>query len=471
MTRSPSGPLALLFAGAVSALLLGAPRATAALDEPGRLWLVGQRAFEDRLNGVARVSLERLVDRYPSDSRYGDALLLLGKVRFAEGALEPALAAFRQARSLTPPPGEPDEARFWEAETLFRLGRYDAARGAYDGLVAANAASRFAPDSLYGLAWSELELKHRDAAINAFRQLVTAFPEHATVPSATYYLARSLVDAKRYDEAIGLLRGYRERYPKSKHIAEALYLQGYARIAAGERNDGIADLRAFVTQYPQHELANQARRTIVERLLKDGRKDELAEEYKSLMAQEPRTAEGLYDAGFIAARLSRPRDSEVAWTALRKDFPDHPLAVRASLDLAQGAFGRGSFKEAATLARGAAKSDDTGVRAQAQLLLGESELKQKRPSPALQAFQAAVQAAGSDDPAVRYRALAGAGLSLEEQGKLSEAIRYYDQVAADCPDQELRAWARARKTAVAAQLKPQPAPAKPAPKPRAVAPR
>jgi tetratricopeptide (TPR) repeat protein len=189
------------------------------------------------------------------------------------------------------------------------------------------------------------------------------------------------------------------------------------------------------------------------------------------MAQEPRTAEGLYDAGFIAARLSRPRDSEVAWTALRKDFPDHPLAARASLDLAQGAFGRGSFKEAATLARGAAKSDDTGVRAQAQLLLGESELKQKRPSPALQAFQAAAQAAGSDDPAVRYRALAGAGLSLEEQGKLSEAIRYYDQVAADCPDQELRAWARARKTAVAAQLKPQPAPAKPAPKPRAVAPR
>src|SRR4030095_14354674 len=197
MPRSPSGPLALLFAGAVSALLLGAPRATAALDEPGRLWLVGQRAFEDRLNGVARVSLERLVDRYPSDSRYGDAVLLLGKVRFAEGALEPALAAFRQARALTPPPGEPDEARFWEAETLFRMGRFDAARGAYDAVVAANPASRFATDSL----------------------------DHPPVGPATDYLARSLVDAKRYDEAVGLLRGYGERYPKSRLIPDALYLQ------------------------------------------------------------------------------------------------------------------------------------------------------------------------------------------------------------------------------------------------------
>jgi TolA-binding protein len=299
---------------------------------------------------------------------------------------------------------------------------------------------------------------------------VSAFPDHATVPSATYYLARALVDAKRYDEAIGLLRGYPERYPKSKHIPEALYLQGYARITAGERNEGIADLRAFVAKYPQHDLANQARRTVVERLLKDGRKDELAEEYKLLMAQEPRTAESLYDAGFIATRLNRPKDSEAAWTALRKDFPDHPLAARASLDLAQAAFGRGSFKDAASLARVAAKSDDTGVRAQAQLLVGESELKQKRASPALQAFRAAAEAS-ADDAAVRYRALAGAGLALEEQGKLSEAIRYYDQVAADCPDKELRAWARTRKTAVAAQLKPQPPPDKPAPKPRAVAPR
>ena len=470
MTRSPSRPLALLLASAASALLLGAPEPAAALDEAGRLWLVGERAFEDRLNWVARVSLERLVERYPTDKRAGQAALLLGKVRLAEGQFEPALAAFRQAKSFNPPPGEPDEARFWEAETLFRMGRFEAARGAYDGVVAANAASRYAPDALYGMAWSELELKRRDAAIKAFRQLISAYPEHGTVAPATYYLARTLVDAKRYDEAAGLLRGYGERYPKSRLIPDALYLQGLSRISAGERDEGISDLRQFIARYPQHELANQARRTIVERLLKDGRKDELAEEYRTLMAQSPPTAEGVYDAGFIATRLGRTRDAEAAWAALRKEFPDHPLAARASLEMAQGAFGRNAFKDAATLARGAAKSDDTGVRAQAQLLVGESELKLKRPAPALVAFREAAEVAGSEDPAVRYRALAGAGLALEDQGKLSDAMRYYDQVAADCPDKELRAWAKTRKSAVAAQLKPaSPAPSapKPAAKPRA----
>lgn len=467
MTRSPSGPLALLLAGAASALLLGASAATAAVDEAGRLWLVGERAFEDRLNTVARVSLERLIERHPSDPRVPQATLLLGKVRFAERSYEPALAAFRQARAMTPPPGEPEEARYWEAETLFRMGRFDAARGAYDALIAANAASKFAPDAYYGLAWSELELKHREPAVNAFRQLITAYPDHVHVPPATYYLARTLVDAKRYEEALALLRGYPERYPTSKLVPDARYLLGVARISSGDRSEGIADLRAFIAANPQHELANQARRLIVEQLLKDGRKEDLAEEYKTLMAQSPHTPEGVYDAGFIATRLGRPRDADLAWAALRKEFPDHPLAARASLDLAQSAFGRGNLKDAVALARGAAKSEDPAVRAQAELLIGESELKQKRPAPALQAFRAAAEAAGSEEPAVRFRALAGAGLALEEQGKLAEAIRYYDQVAADCPDKELRAWARTRKTAVATQLKPapkpSPAPAKPAP--------
>ncbi|HEX4994829.1 MAG TPA: tetratricopeptide repeat protein [Methylomirabilota bacterium] len=424
---------------------------------------MGERAFEDKRHAVSRASLERLIQRFPADARIPEATLLLGKVRLAQGGYEPALAAFRQAQTLTPPPGRPEEPRFWEAETLFRMGRYDAARAVYDALIAANAASPFAPDALYGLAWSQLELKRREGAVAAFRQLLEAFPEHVTAPSATYHLARALVEGKRHDEAIGLLRPFPEKYRDSKLVPDARYLLGVASLGAGHASEGIAELRAFISAYPGHGLANQARRTLVDRLVKEGRKDDLAQEYKTLMAQSPPTAEGIYDAGFIATRLGRPRDAEAAWSSLRKDFPDHPLAARASYDLAQGAFGRGSFKDAAALARGAAKSPDEAVRAQAQLLVGESELKLKRPAPAHPAFQAAVEGAGSRDPAVRFRALAGSGLALEEQGKLADSLRYYDQVAADAPDKELRAWAKARRTAVAAQLNP--VATKPAPKP------
>ncbi len=437
---------------ALACAALGAPPATA-LEERERLLLVGERAFHDRLHSLSRKTLERFLERFPSDARAPEATLLLGKARLALGALEAALEAFRRAQGFSPPPGQPEEARFWEGETLFRLRRFEAARAVYERLLADNAAAPLAPDALYGLGWAQLELKRREPAITAFRQLVEAFPEHPSVPSATVYLARMLVEAKRFEEAAGLLRSFAERHPDHALLPDARYLLGFARVSAGQTSEGLADLRAFITAHPAHELTGQARRVVVDAVVREGRKDELAREYNNLMAQSPRTAEALYDAGVVASQLGRPRDAESAWTALRTEFPKHALATRASLDLAQSAFGRSAFKDALALARAAARSEEEPVRAQAFLLAGESELKLKHYPQAHQAFESAAESAG-EDAVVRYRALAGSGLALEEQGQWQQAARHYDEVATGSPDTELQRWAKARRAALGPKLKP-----------------
>lgn len=448
----PAVAVALLALGAAG--LGGAPRASA-IEPADRLWLVGERALQDRLYPLSRRTLEALIERYPADPRIPEAVLLLGKARLGQGALEGALEAFRRAQAFSPRPGKPEEARFWEGETLFRLKRYKEAREVHDRLLADNAASPFAPDALYGLAWAERELRHPEAAAVAFKNLITAFPEHGTVPAATVHLARTLVELERAEEAVPLLRGFVDKHPEHALLPEARYLLGLARVSAGQTAEGVGDLRAFAAAYPKHALVPQARRLVVDTLLKEGKKTELAEEYKALVALSPQTAESRYDAGVIASRLGRGRDAESAWKGLRSEFPDHPLAARASLDLAQSAFGRSAYKDAVPLARAAAKSEEPAVRAQALLLVGESELKLKRFPAAHEAFKGAAEAAG-EDAGVRFRALAGSGLALEEQGRLSQAVKYYDQVAAASPDKELRAWAKARRSAVAAKLKPAP---------------
>ncbi len=95
------------------------------------------------------------------------------------------------------------------------------------------------------------------------------------------------------------------------------------------------------------------------------------------------------------------------------------------------------------------------MRGEGLLLLGESELRLKRYPAALQAFQSALQG-GELESGLRFRALAGSGLALEEQQKWAQAARYYDEVAAGSPDKTLRAWAKERRAAVAGKLKPAP---------------
>ena len=452
-----------LAVGPLLAALLAWPGSALAVSEPERLWTVGDRAFQDGLFAQSRRMLERLVERYPSDSRVPDATLLLGKARLSQGQPEAALQAFRQAQTFSPVPGRPDEARFWEGETLFRMKRYPEARAIYDRILTDNPNSPSAPDAVYGLAWVNLELKRRDQAVTEFRRLLSSYPEHANVPSATFYLARTLVELKRPDEAIGLLRGFVSKYPDHRLLPEARYTLGQALVAGGQTDEGVGELRAFAKAYPNSDLAPTARRSVVDTLVRQGKKGELAEEYKALIAQSPATAEGLYDAGLVASKLGRPRDADSAWARLRKDFPDHPLSGRVSLEMAQSAFAKNSFKDAATLARAASRSPEDAVRGEAFVLLGESELKQRRHAAAVAAFKSAAEAPALE-PALRYRALAGTGLAHEEQRQWSQAAKFYEEVASKSPDKTLASWAKERLAAVHANLKSDQGSAKPAPK-------
>ncbi|MBI3028627.1 MAG: tetratricopeptide repeat protein [Candidatus Rokubacteria bacterium] len=439
--------------GMASLIYSGGPPPAWAIAEADRLWLVGEHAFADRLYAVSRRALERFIRGYPNEARVGAATLLLGKSQFGLGEFEAALESFKRAQRLAPPPGRPEEARFWEGETLFRLKRYAEAHAVYDALLAANAAAPAAPDAMYGLAWADLELKRPEAAAAAFRQFLAAWPDSPLAPSATFYLARTLVELKKPGDAMVLLAPFASRYPTHPLIADVQYLLGWSRLAAGKTSEGLQDLREFVAAHPRHELALAARRAIADALLKGGTKAELAQEYQSLIAQSPPAAEGLYDAGRIAQQLGRQKDAEQAWRRLRTEFPKHALAPRASLDLAQAAFKRSQFKDAAALARPASESDDEAVRVEALLIVGESELKQRRFQPALKAFQTAAAAEGAD-LALRFRALAGSGLAHEGLGQIPEAARLYAEVAADSPDKALKQWAKERLAAVRAKSKP-----------------
>src|SRR5206468_2782382 len=164
----------------------------------------------------------------------------------------------------------------------------------------------------------------------------------------------------------------------------------------------------FVAAAPNHELAPAARRMITETLARSGDRSEMQDAYKALMEQTPPTPEALYDAASLAGRLGRPSDQEAAWRRLRKEFPDHALAARAALDLANAAFKRKDWKEAAAQANAAARSSEDGVRAEALGLAGESELKLGRHSVAAKAFEA-VGGVKNVEAGVRHRGLARAG--------------------------------------------------------------
>lgn len=434
-----------------------------AIDEPERLWLVGERAFADGLYPVARRALERFVERSPMDERAPRALLMLGKSLLTLGELDAALDAFRRSGTGAPRPGVGLETKFWEAETLFRLKRYAEASAAYDDVLRNDASAPFAPDALYGFGWTQLELKRPEPAVTAFRDFLQTWREHTLAPSATYHLARALIELKRYAEALPVLADLPQKHPGHPLADDAEYLHALARLQSGDTRGGLAAMRAFVDAHPNHPAAGEGRKLLRDTLARTADKTQLQDVYASLMSQSPPTAEALAEALTIARRLGRPRDEDAAWRKLRSDFPDHPLTHRTAFELATAAFKKKEWKEAASYAETASRSPDDAARAEAWLLAGESDLKLRKFPAAVKAFEE-VGGIANAEPGVRYRALAGLGLAREEQKEWRAALTAYEAVAAKSPDSALRQWARERAGAVKAQLAKPPAP--PATKPK-----
>jgi TolA-binding protein len=441
-----------MVAGFVALLVLApAVSPVSALEEADRLFLVGERALADRFFPVARRALERFVSQYPGDVRQARALLMLGKVRLALGDPQSALEALLRAQGGLSVTAEVQEVKFWQAETFFRLKRFSESRAAYDEVVRTDAAGPLAPDALYGFAWSELELKHPEPAATALRDFLTTWPEHALAPAATLQLARALVDAKHVSEALPLLAAFPAKYPGSRLIPDAQYLLGWTKFNTGDPQGGLADLEAFVAANPSHEQVPAARRLLSQGLAKYGDRGQQLAAYNSLMSQDPATAEAYFDAAAIAGRLGVRSEQEVAWRKLRAQFPEHALTRKLALDLGLAAFKQKSWKEAATYGQTAAQSDEDSVRAEGWLLVGESELKQRRFPQAAKAFEA-VGTVNDVEASSRFRALAGLGLAREEQKDWKAALTAYETVASKSPDATLRDWARERVAAVKNQM-------------------
>jgi TolA-binding protein len=434
-------------------LMLVAIAPASALEEADRLYMVGERALADRFYPVARRALERFVTQYPGDTRLPRATLMLGQARLALNDPQPALEAFTRAAGTLTAPAEQMEAKFWQAEALFRLKRFAEARNAYDEVVRADAASPLAGDALYGVAWTELELKRPEPAVKAFRQFLDAWPQHANAPTATLQLARGLIDLKRLGEAQQVLTGFATKYPKSELAPDAQYLLGWAKVNGGDPRGGLADLRAFVAAHPNHTQTPAARKLIAQALARYGDRQEQIDSYNALIGQASPSPDDLYEAAQTATRLGRPKDAETAYRKLKALHPEHALTRRLSLELANAAFKQKSYKDAAALAQTATQSDDHTVRADAWLTIGESELKLKRFPQAAKAFEA-VGAVDNVEAGTRYRAMAGLGLAHEEQKEWKAALAAYETVAGRSPDTTLREWARERATAMRNQLKP-----------------
>ncbi len=325
-------------------------------------------------------------------------------------------------------------------DALYRLGWLLQKQETWESAAAwfQQVAERFPKDplaskALYAAGVCRSRLGQSDAALRDWTALLTQYPESEEVAETLYQKAMEELRAKNPRAAGATLDERTRRFPNDARKAEVLYWRAAVARQTGERAEAEKLFRACLAASPPKEFEREAMLDLGLLLQEDGRNEEAAEIFQTLLdapiterlgpdrlawLAEFQLGQKRLDAAAKAANtlLSLKPDKgwvQTAWTLLgriHRAKEERDPAIHA-------------FKEA--LASGAS----TAYGAEAALRLGEMLMQGGHFDEAANYFNdAAARASTPELLGLRVHAYMGLARNAEAKGDEDAALRYYMSV-------------------------------------------
>lgn len=109
-----------------------------------------------------------------------------------------------------------ESSAFAEAESLNQAGKYKEAFNAYDAFLKNHAASKLAPDALYGMGYTQFALKSYKSSAATQQKFLDSYATHALAPNAMLNLANSQIQLGQIPAAKKTLKDLVATYPSAE---------------------------------------------------------------------------------------------------------------------------------------------------------------------------------------------------------------------------------------------------------------
>ena len=320
------------------------------------------------------------------------AWLQIGLMRKSAGQLSEAVEAFTTLERVAPRSPLRAEAQLQRALALVRLERQAEAEPLLKSLANEGDASQGARAALE-LATLELERNHPDAAMATLELGLKRFPESPLLPALHFRVAEVLEKQNHLEEAQSRFEGMAESAPNDPWADDALERAAQVALDRGDLAGARRLAGTFPTRFPQSNLKPDVRLIEARAAAQQGKHGEAVAVLKSLTAP-PAAAD--------ADTTKKPATS----------LPPAVIqAARYELALSYRALGQSTLAD--PILAGLAKEGSGPVAADAQFLVGQSQLTAGRHAeavPLLEAYLAANPKGDVADVALAHLVVARLGL-------------------------------------------------------------
>jgi TolA-binding protein len=209
-----------------------------------------------RYEDAARLYRQQL-DRGEGDS--GDVLFRLAITQFKLGRYPEASRALGDLVLRYPGSPHRQDARFWLAESHYRMGHYEDARREYEALrLASEPGSEHALDAQYGLAWCDYSEGSYAEAASRFGMLLDAYRGTSREDDILLRRGNCFYNLRRFEEAVEDYDRLLSRYSQSRYAERALYQKAWSLHRLDRFDEARAAFESLESRYPESELVPQA---------------------------------------------------------------------------------------------------------------------------------------------------------------------------------------------------------------------
>ncbi|MBI3028628.1 MAG: tetratricopeptide repeat protein [Candidatus Rokubacteria bacterium] len=326
---------------------------------------------------VAPLPLPRILACNPLGTFFGVAseLLECGRARFQRDELEEGRAALEAAARGAGDRAVIREGRYWLAETLLRLGRYEPAERNLLLVAQEGPADELTAYATYALGWVALRLNDPARALARFDELRRGPAVPGFAPFVPHGRAVALYGLGRFEEAREAWQGLLKLSIPRPLAIEAAFWLGDTLGRVGAYKGAMENLQRFTGAGP-HPLIETGILRLGWWTLAAGDALEAAKAFRWLLSAYPRATEWAWARVGLARALLALDD----WPGAREEIrqlqaaaPGHPLVLPGLLILGRWAVERNAFEPAHAAAQEILALDLAPQdRAYALLLNGEA---------------------------------------------------------------------------------------------------
>lgn len=390
----------------------------------------------------AAARLNQLKQEFPKSSLAEEATFRLGESAYAQNQFDQAITQYSAVTGTWPTGTFAPHAQYGLSWSHFKQGDFQKSVEAAKALAERYGKSEMAGKGLYVLAMAEFQLGQFSAAAESVSGFLKTNPAKKESLDAQYLLGLAQAGQLQFAEAAKTYAQILTADPKYPDADKVLYELGWAHLELGQRAESIAAFQRLGSDYPKSPLAVESLFRVGESLYEAGKFPEAAKVYSETQSRAGAGELGekaAHKLGWSYFKTDKLAEAAGAFEGQLKTYPAGTLSGDAEFLLGECLYKQKQWEPALVRYATVIAANHPTYQALATYRSGECAAALEQWDASLKFHQRVLAAFPEFDltPEARF----GLGWALQQQGKLEEAIPFYEEVTEET-DTETAAKAR-----------------------------